>query len=248
MTIRGERAITRVFDAPSTASRFTDESALDSSRVITELDNNSAHLCEESVRHLVTDAGFALTSLGTNDYVGYVGGASLDVTIPSADQVDHVWQEIGWDNVVARRYGPFCLTPDVGERPVSARPRSVRVVVEVDVPSVSGNAGFACALTRSSSPTEIIDGRYIAAGEDVGITAGVTTFRFDLDPEANSVVSDTSWPLARQIPSAPTGGAGSTGATSTGVRQFYLWVGFSVWDIGSATIEVLSVSAYETRE
>jgi hypothetical protein len=175
VTIRGERAITRVFDAPSAASRFTDESALDSSRVITELDNNSAHLCEESVRHLVTDAGFALTSLGTNDYVGYVGGASLDVTIPSADQVDHVWQEIGWDNVVARRYGPFCLTPDVGERPVSARPRSVRVVVEVDVPSVSGNAGFACALTRSSSPIEIIDGRYIAAGE-TSASRQATTF------------------------------------------------------------------------
>lgn len=248
MTIHGEAARSQLFDVHSATTRFADEVALDASRVITELDSNTAHLCEESVRHLVMDHGYDLTSLGTNDYVGYVGGASLDVTVPASTQVAHVWQEIGWDNVVARRYGPFALVPDEGERPVSARPRSVRVVVEADVPAVSGAAGFACALTRSSSPVEIIDGRYIAAGESAGIGSGVTTFRFDLDPEPSSLVSDTSWPVSRQIPSAPTGGAGSTGATSTGVRVFYLWVGWSVWDLGSATITVLSTSAYETRE
>lgn len=245
MTIRGERAITRLYRAPA-SGRFADESPLDSGTVIRELDSNLAHLCEESVRHLAWDFGeTGFADFTDNDFTGLASVSSADVVIPSAAEATHAWQQIAWDNRSARRFGPFVLVPDVGDRPVAARPRSVRVVVELKIPAGLTNCHFAAVLTRGSHPDEIYSGRYIAAYEQLTVASGSQTIRCDLDPDARSVV-DGSYAVSRTLPSAP---AGSQSTAHTPVRTFYLWVGMVVTSVlGASTVEVLSVSAYETRE
>ena len=245
MTIRGERGITRLYRVP-TSGRFADESALDAGVVICEIDNNLAHLCEESVRHLAWDVGAeGFTAFTDNDFADLVAVASADVLIPDATEAANAWQQLAWDNRSARRFGPFVLVPDVGDRPVSARPRSVRVVVEAEIPVGLTNCHFVAALTRGSHPDEIMSGRAIAAYQQLTVASGTQTLRVDLDADARSVV-DGSYAISRVIPSAP---SGATSTANTPVRTFYVWCGFVVSSVlGTEAVEILSISAYETRE
>lgn len=236
MTVRGERAIDRCFRVPSASVRFTDESALDSSRVITELDNNLAHQCEESVRPLFVQSGYNLTTLGINDYVGYIADITRDVPQPSPANVQHVWQEIGFSRRTARRWGPFSIVPDAGDMALEAKPRPVRLIARLIVPAGLSVCGACAIMTRSDDANEIMTGRYLAAAETTGITAGTVELVYDLAPEA---FVDDSYPATNTAPSG--------GTQSTALRSFYLWFGVSAWDIGTQTVNVLEVSGFEVR-
>lgn len=242
MTIRGERATTRLLRVGG-SSRLAHKRPIDASRVIVELDNNLAHLTEESVHHLVWDVGFKLPSTSLGNSSGWRDRNSSDVSLPSQDDVTHVWQQIAWDRRTARRYGPFVLVPDAGDRPVDARPRSVRVVAKCDIPSGFTVAGACAVMTRGSHPNEIFEGRYIAAAESPGLSAGAQTLEWDLVPDTAWTVDGAMRPN-RTLPSAPTS---MTSTTSTAYREYYLWVGWSVVSIGELSTEVFSVSAFERR-
>lgn len=211
--------------------------SLDAGRVQTDINNNLGHLCEESVRHLVAHPGMTLTQLQANGLTGYVDDVTRDLSIPSATDVAHVWQEIGFSKKSACRFGPFFIAPDNGDRPIAAAPRKVRVVVQLDVPA-SVRAGLCAVMTRTSGVEELRSGRFLDAKEKTGLVAGVTTERFDLSPSA---VVDATYPHNLTVPCAP------TGATMAQLRTFYLWVGFSIWAIVPTTFDVLSISGFELR-
>ena len=242
MTIRGERATTRLLRVGG-SSRLAHKRPLDASRVIVEVDNNLAHLTEESVHHLVWDVGFDLPSTSLGNSSGWRDRNSSDVSLPSQDDVAHVWQQIAWDRRSARRYGPFVMVPDAGDRAVDARPRSVRVVATFDLPAGFTDAGACAVLTRGSHPNEIFEDRYIAAAESPGLSSGVQTIEWDLVPDTAWTVDSAMRPN-RTLPSAPTGSAATT---STAYREYYLWVGWSVISVGELTTAVRSVSAFERR-
>lgn len=242
MTIRGERAISRLYRTGG-SGRLAHKRPLDAARVITELDNNTAHLCEESLRHLVWDAGFDLPAISLGNSEGFRNRNARDVAIPSQDEVAHVWQQIAFDRRTARRYGPFVMVPDVGERAVDARPRSVRVVVECDIPSGFFDANACAVMTRGSHPNEIFEERFLAADESTALSSGAQMFEWDLVPDTDWIVDATMRP-SRSLPSAA---AGASVTANTAFREYYLWVGFAVYSIGELTIDVRSVSAFERR-
>lgn len=219
-----------------------DEDALDAGTVLLEIDQALAHHCYESSRHLAWDLGedeyFAWSD---QSLTAYENCQTMDVTPPMATYAIDAWQKIPWDLRCARRYGPFALLPDVGDRPVNARPRSIRVVWEVVVPSGLTNSKAVAVMTRGSGADEIFSNRYIAAVQSSTVSAGTQTVRLDLDPPATFTV-DGSYTSARTIPSA------ASGATTTRVRLFWVWVGFFASDADTTAVESLSVSVYETRE
>lgn len=241
MTIGPERMLTRGYRVPS-SGRFDDEDALDAGTVLLEIDQALAHHCYESSRHLAWDLGedeFAVIS--DNDLVTYRNVSTTDVLPPADAYVANPWQKISWDLRYARRYGPFALAPDVGDRPVNARPRSVRVVYEVVVPAGLTNCVAVAAMTRGSSADEILSERYIAAVASSTVTSGTKTVRFDLDPNATMVV-DGSYQSTRVLPCTP------TGQTRVRLRMFWVWVGFFASSGDATAVESLSISVYETRE
>lgn len=242
MTIRGERVITRLFRTHG-AGRLAHKRPIDAGTIIAEVDSNLAHLCEEGPRHLVTDAGFTLPTFTPSNSASFRNRNAEDVSLPSQDDVTHVWQQITFDRRSGRRYGPFPMVADVGDRPVYARPRGVRMVVEIIVPSGLAACNVCAAMTRDSSPTEIHEGRYIVAAEQTGLTAGTQTIRWDLVPDARWIVDATMRPW-RSLPCAPTS---SLGAAMNAFREFYLWFGASAISVAEANVEVRSVSAFEIR-
>lgn len=240
MTIRGERAITRLFRVPATGHWETAD-ALDAGIAMRELDNNSSHLCEESVRHLAMDAPGDLYTFTDTDWVSGEAIQSHDVNVPSLGDIQHAWEGLAWDNRSAYRYGPFVLVPDVGNRPVAARPRAVRVVVHLSIAAGLTVAGASAVMTRGSGADEILSGRSLVAVESAGLGAGVQTLRFDLAPDDRMLV-DNAYRADRVLTSA------SIGTTSSTLRQYWLWVGFVLTDSGIVpAAEILSVSAYEVR-
>lgn len=241
MTIGPERMAVRGYRAPL-AGRMDDEDVLDAGTVLLEIDQALAHHCYESSRHLAWELGEdEYYAWPDNELVAFENVQTMDVTPPMAAYAVDPWQKIPWDLRVARRFGPFPLLPDVGDRPVNARPRSIRVVWEVVVPSGLTNSRAVAVMTRGSGADEIFSGRYIAAATSGTVGAGTQTVRVDLDPPTTMTV-DGSYTSARSLPSAP------TGATTTRLRQFWVWVGFFASDSDSTAVESLSVSVYETRE
>lgn len=242
MTIRGERVMTRLFRT-SGAGRLAHKRPIDAGTIITEVDSNLAHLCEEGPRHLVTDAGFTLPTFTPGNSEGFRNRNAEDVSLPPQDGVTHVWQQITFDRRSGRRYGPFPMVADVGDRPVNGRPRGVRMVVDVIVPSGLSGCSICAAMTRDSSPTEIHEGRALVTLEQTGLSAGTATFRFDLVPDARWIVDATVRPW-RTLPCAPTT---SRGTALNTIREFYLWFGVSAISVAEATVEIRGVSAFEIR-
>lgn len=134
---------------------------------------------------------------------------------------EHVWDQINFSSRTGRRYGPFVLIPDEGERAVSAMPRKVRMVAQLSVSAGAAQAGVCAVMTRGSGVDDIHAGRWLAAAELTGLSSGVQTVAFTLAPTA---IVDGSYRHDRMIPSAPS----ADGATLTPVRTFYLWLGCSV--------------------
>lgn len=250
--VRSERGITRVYDVVALADRFTDEDPLDSGRVMTELVNNPAHLCEEGVRHLVWDVGGDYTQYNTNDFGQYVASSSTDIEPPTPSEVLYSWQLTANDRRNTRRYGPFAGAPDNvpdGEPVLSQNGclRRVRVVVEIDIATFGAYMAVFAVLTKSSDVNDVLRNRYIAAAEITltstpSLALGFNTVRFDLDP--SSIVDATIFP-ERSLPSAPTGGATRV---VTPVNTYWLWVGQCGWGGAVPDVEVISVSAFEIRE
>jgi hypothetical protein len=240
-TIGPQRVNARGYRVPS-SGRFDDEDALDAGTVILEIDQALAHHCFQSPRHLAWDLGEdEFLAVSDNSLVGYESVITMDVTPPVAGAVSSSWQKIPWDLRVARRFGPFALVPDVGDRPVNGRPRSVRVVYEVVVPSGLTNCKAVAVMTRGSGADEIFSDRYIAAFESATVASGTQTVRFDLDPPTTFTV-DGSYPTSRAILTS------ATGSTQVRLRTFWLWVGFFASDNTATAVESLSISVYETRE
>ncbi len=240
--IRSERAYTRCVRVPIASARLTDLAPFDSGRAMIDCTNNLGHLCIESVRHLVDDAGFSLDTLSADNLADLDTDVTNDTTLPSVAGVSHAWQEIGWSQWTARRWGPFVVSADEGDRPVSALPRKVRVVVELSLPT-SSQAKVVAVMTRGSGADEIYSGHPLALDEIAsGLTGGGSPMPsplvFDLEPAA---IVDATYPADRAVVCS------GSGATTHVVRSFYLWLGFSIWRIVSDTIEVHSVSAYEYR-
>lgn len=238
MTVRGEKGIDRLWRTPPASGQLHKAAPIDSGRVMM-MASNMAHLCEQNLRHLVTDLAFNLDELASKDLTGYSEDVTRDATMSVASAA-HVWDQINFSRRTGRRYGPFVLVPDEGDRAVSAVPRKVRVVVQSNVGAGAVQAGVCAVMTRGSSPDDIHTGRYLDAREDSMLASGVVSTTFDLEPSA---VVDGSYRYDRSLPSAQS----ADGATQTQVRVFYLWMGFSVWRIIPGTLEVLSVSAYEIR-
>lgn len=239
MSIASERAYTRCIRVPIASARLTDLAPFDSGRAMIDCTNNLGHLCIESVRHLVDDAGFSLDTLSADNLADLDTDITSDTTLPSVSGVAHAWQEIGWSQWTARRWGPFFVSPDEGDRPVSALPRKVRMVIECTLPT-SFRAGIVAVMTRGSNADEIYSGRPLAVQE---ITSGLTgggwgRQSFDLEP---AVYADAFYPADRAVVCA------GSGTTSHVVRGFYLWLGFSIWSLVADTIEVHSVNAFEYR-
>jgi hypothetical protein len=240
-TIGPQRLAAQGYRAPA-SGRFDDEDALDAGTVLIEIDQALAHACFESPRHLAWD-------LGEDEYQAFADNAlvagenliTMDVTPPVTSAVAHAWQRIPWDLRVARRYGPFAVVPDVGDKPVNGRPRSLRVVCEVVVPSGLTNCKAVAVMTRGSGADEIFSDRYIAAYESGTISSGTQTVRFDLDPPTTFTV-DGSYPSTRPLLCS------ASGSTQTRLRFFWVWVGFFASDNVATAIESLSISVYETRE
>lgn len=243
MTIRPEKGATRLFRVPA-SGHWNAEDAIDAGIVMRELDSNLGHLCEEGVRHAAWDPGTNLTSFTDNAFVSYASAQAEDVPVPASGQVASGWQMIAWDSRSARRFGPFAMVPDVGNRPVDAGPRTIRVVAELDVPVGLSNSRAVVVLTRSQSPSEIMSGLYLAAAESYPLSTGAQTYRWDLEPGTRGYVEGR--PPDRMLPSAPTT---TNAAASTPVRTFWVWVGFVLTEpAGALALEVLSLSAYESRE
>jgi hypothetical protein len=245
MTIRGERALTRLYRVGSSGEMETAD-ALDAGTVIRELDNNLAHLVEESVRHLVVDnGGYDLTPVKNSDYASRTHLNASDVNVPSWADATNSWQQISWDNRNSRRYGPFDVIPDVGDRSINARPRSVRVSVELAVAAGLTQADAFAMMTRGSHPDEIFRGQYMAAGATVAMAAGYQRITWDLDPDSHVYADNIRRDLV--LPSAPS--TAGVAVASTPLRVFWLWVGFLVRNAAGAgtAVEILSVSAYEVR-
>lgn len=238
MTIRSERIVDRLLSVPASSGRLTAYNALDAGRAFVDLTSNPAHLCQESVRPLFFDAGTTATQLQANDLSGYTGDVARDYTHPTASDVTHVWEEIAFTRKSARRFGPFSISPDEGDRPTNAVPRKVRVVVYADIPA-SVRAGLCAVITQTSSPEDIRTGRYIDAAEATGLAgAGLVAERFDLEPTR---IVDGAYPRNRSLQCAP------TGATESQSRTFYVWVGWSVWAFVPTTFDVLTISGFERR-
>lgn len=245
MTIRGERAIARCIRVPPAAQRFTAGSALDSSRVMTELASNTAHLCEESVRHLVSDPGFSVTVLSA---VGLVLTPDTSEDGGRANPLAaRTWDRIRFTEGTGRRYGPFSLVADEGA-PTSPRARAVTVRCDVLVPPQAipspwlpaWPAPMACALlTAGPSIADVVDGRRLAWHE-WSLVAGRNELEATL---SSSVVISPLYPEQHRMP--------SSGTQFSAVRCFYLWIGFSLFaplgELGGDPHEVLSVDAWETR-
>lgn len=245
MTIRGERAITRLFKTAASGLWETAD-AIDSGIAMRELDSNAAHLCEESVRHLATESyPYSILAVSTVDWATGRAIQSQDVIPPSANDIQFTWQGLAWDNRSALRYGPFPMIPDVGDKPVEARPRSVRVVAEVTIAAGLDRADACAVMTRGSSPADIFSGKYLAVQALNGLASGAQTLRFDLVPDSNLAVDAAIRPDLVLSCASNAGGSGT--ATNT-LRQFYVWLGFVLTD--SAPInacDVRSVSIYERR-
>lgn len=238
MTIRSERITTKLIKVPPSSDRLISYRALDSGRAFVDLTSNPAHLCQESVRPLFFDAGTTATQLQANDLSGYTGDVARDYSHPTASDVTHVWEEIAFTRNSGRRFGPFSISPDEGDRPSAATPRKVRVVIYADIPA-SVRAGLCAVMTQTSSPEDIRTGRYLDAAEVTGLAgAGLTVARLDLEPAR---LVDGAYPRNRTLPCAP------DGATEAAVRTFYVWVGWSVWAFVPTTFDVLSISGFEYR-
>lgn len=237
--IRGERAYDRCIRVPAATGRLHNLASFDAGRAMIDCSSNLAHLCTESVRHLVDDPGFDLDTLSANNLGDLDADIANDATLPSVPGVLHSWQQIGWSQWTARRWGPFTVSADEGDRAVSATPRKVRVIVEVVFPT-SDQAQVCAAITRGSSVDEIYAGHPLAVDE---ITSGLTggglkRLVFDLEPTA---IVDATYPADRSVLCS------GTGATTHVVRTFYVWLGFAIWRAFADTIEVVSVNAYELR-
>lgn len=240
-TIGPQRLAARGYQVPA-SGRFDDESALDAGTVILEIDQALAHACFQSPRHLAWDLGEdVFTGFSDNSLVNYLNVVTTDVPAPVTSEVTHAWQKIPWDLRVARRFGPFAVVPDVGDRPVNGRPRSIRVVLELTVPSGLTNCQAVAVMTRGAGPDEIFSNRYIAAYESPTVAAGNQTVRFDLDPPTSFVV-DGSYLVNRSFPCS------ATGATQSRLRLFWVWVGMLISDSDAVNVQCNSVSVYETRE
>lgn len=238
MTIKGEKAIDRLWRTTHASAQLHAYAPIDSGRVMM-MSSNISHLCEQSTRHLATDVAQTLDELASKDLTGYSEDVTQDATMPVAS-AEHVWDQINFSRRTGRRYGPFVLIPDEGDRAVSATARKVRVVVQSNLGAGAVQAGVCAVMTRGSSVDEIHSGRYLAAEEDTALSSGVQTTRLTLTPTA---VVDGSYRHDRVLPSAPS----ADGATMTPLRMFYIWVGFSVWRVFPGTLEALSISVFETR-
>lgn len=236
-TIRSERVADRLVIVPASSTRLNSYRALDAGRAMTDLTSNTAHLCEESVRPLFSAVGPTITQLQANDLAGFTADVARDYPPPSATDVTHAWEEIAWTRNSCRRFGPFSISPDNGDRPTNGTPRKVRVVLQLDVP-VSTRSKACAVMTATSSAEDIRTGRYLDAAEVTYGGTGVTTSRFDLDPQR---LIDGAYPYNRTVPCSP------SGATDTQLRTFYLWVGWSIWAYVPTTFDVLSISAFEMR-
>lgn len=234
--IRSERAYTRCLRVPAASSRLTDLAPFDAGRAMIDLTSNTAHLSTESVRHLFDEPSYELDTLSPNNLGDLDTDITNDTTLPSVAGVSHAWQEIGWSQWTARRWGPFVVSADEGDRPVSALPRKVRMQAHVTLPAGLASSKIVAVMTRGSGADEIYSGHPLAVHESTGATSGLQTF--DLEPSA---IVDATYPADRAVVCS------GSGATTHVVRSFYLWLGFSIWRIVSDTIEVHSVSAYEYR-
>lgn len=234
--IRSERAYTRCLRVPIASARLTDLAPFDAGRAMVDLTSNTAHLSTESVRHLFDEPPYELDTLSADNLVDLDTDITHDTTLPSVAGVSHAWQEIGWSQWTARRWGPFVVSADEGDRPVSALPRKVRMQAHVTLPAGLASSKIVAVMTRGSGADEIYSGHPLAVDEITGATSGLQTF--DLEPAA---IVDATYPADRAVVCS------GSGATTHVVRSFYLWLGFSIWCIVSDTIEVHSVSAYEYR-
>jgi hypothetical protein len=236
--IRSERAFDRCIRVPIASARLTDLAPFDAGRAMIDLTSNTAHLSTESVRHLFDEPPYELDTLSANNLGDLDTDITNDTTLPSVAGVSHAWQEIGWSQWTARRWGPFVISADEGDRPVSALPRKVRVQAHVTLPAGLASSKIVAVMTRSSGADEIYSGHPLAVHEITGVASGLSLQTFDLDPSA---IVDATYPADRAVVCS------GSGATTHVVRSFYLWLGFSIWRIVSDTIEVHSVSAYEYR-
>lgn len=236
--IRSERAYDRCIRVSAASSRLTDLAPFDAGRAMIDLTSNTAHLSTESVRHLFTERPFELDTLSANNLGDLDTDITNDTTLPSVAGASHAWQEIGWSQWTSRRWGPFMVSADEGDRPVSALPRKVRMQLRLTMPTGLASAKIVAVMTRGSNADEIYSGHPLAVHEITGVSSGLSEQIFSLDPSA---IVDATYPADRAVVCS------GSGATTHAVRGFYLWLGFSVWRIVSDTIEVHSVSAYEWR-
>lgn len=64
MTIKGEKAIDRLWRTPPASAQLHKSAPIDSGRVMM-MASNIAHLCEQSTRHLAVDVAFRLDELAS---------------------------------------------------------------------------------------------------------------------------------------------------------------------------------------
>jgi len=245
VTIRGERGITRLYRTPPTGFWETAD-AIDSGIVMRELDSNSAHFCQESVRHLATDSHrTALFAFSTVDWNNGRALQAQDVIAPSVDDIQFTRQGLAWDKRSALRYGPFTIVPDEGNKPVEAQPRAVRLVAQVRIAAGLDRADACAVMTRGSSPREIFAGEALAVNEQNGLASGLQTLRFDLVPDPNLAVDAAIRP-SLVLPSA--NNSGGVGAVRSSLRQYFIWLGFVLTDSAPVSACVVrGVSVYERR-
>lgn len=237
--IRPEKMIDRIVKMPPASTIAAANKPLDAGRAMS-ITNNIAHLCEQDASQIVLAMGRAYSLLSGNGYATYSGDVARDGSPPSASGVTKIGQQIGWTDRTALRFGPFSLIADEGDSTVRSTVRKVRVYVRFGATGVIDHAGMCAALTRGSSPAEIVEGRALAYAE-TAVGSSDTEARFDLEPSA---VIDATTPADRSIPSAPES-YGS--AVQTPVRTYYVWVGWSLWDNSPGTFALHSVAAFEYR-
>lgn len=250
-TIRPERLATELVLTPGLSDRYNALDTLDAARVLTELVHNPAHLCEESVRHLVWDAGSLYDALSGDDYGDYGSAATNDSVQPTPSQLVQPWQRVAGDRRMVRRYGPFATSADniADSAPIISQngsARRVRVVIEIGIdPTALVFASVFAVLTKTGDAADVRANRILAGTSITGspaLSAGVNTVRFDLEP--SSAIDATRFP-DRTFPSAPTSGARRVVSP---LHTFFLHVGAAAWAVSATDYEILSVSAFEIRE